>query len=158
VFRELFDEVAEVVRSAVPDDLGPVSSHVRSSGVKVWFGGGRAAREHYEAQVLGARDVPAASVLALEVGFHSEYPDPAKNEAVLERIVHAETAWRRKLGPDAEAAPFLGHLTDWRRLSEVWPDPDLSPDDVGTEIGFRLVDYISALEPVLRRSGARAAR
>lgn len=148
--KVLFGEVAEVVLGITPDDLGTVRCRAHSAGVKVWFVDGKPPREHYEAQLLGVKDVPWVSVLALEIGFHAEHPDPALNEAALARLVGAEKRWRRALGPDPEAAPFLGRLTDWRRLSEVWPDPDLSPDDTAVEIGTRLVDYLSALEPLRR--------
>jgi hypothetical protein len=152
VLNELFDEVAEVVLGGTPIELGRVRCRSGSGGVKVWFDEDKPPREHYEAQLLGVKDVPSVTVLALEIGFHSEHPDPARNEAVLARLVRAEGRWRRKLGPEAEAAPFLGRRSEWRRLSEVWPDPDLSPDDVAVEIGARLVDYLVALEP-LRRTG-----
>jgi hypothetical protein len=151
--KGLFDEVAEVVLGVTPEELGEVHCRSGYSGVKVWFGAGKPPREHYEAQLLGIKDVPWVTVLALEIGFHAEHADPALNEAALAPLVKAEKRWRRALGPDAEAAPFLGRLTDWRRLSEVWPDPDLSPDDTAVEIGTRLVDYLAALEP-LRRDGA----
>ena len=150
MFGALFDEVGEVVLGLAPAELGAVRCRSGSAGVKVWFGDGKPPREHYEAQLLGVKDVPWVSVLALEIGFHSEHPDPSLNEATLDRLVKVESAWRPQLGPDAEAAPFLGRLTDWRRLSEVWADPDLSPDDVGVEIGARLVDYLVALEPLRR--------
>jgi hypothetical protein len=152
MFSALFDEVAEVVRGGTPDELGPLRCRAHSGGVKVWFGEAKPPREHYEAQLLGVRDVPWVTVLALEIGFHCEHPDPARNQSVLDGLVRAEATWRPQLGPDAEAAPFLGRLTDWRRLSEVWPDPDLSPGDVALEIGARLVDYLVVLEP-LRRAG-----
>jgi hypothetical protein len=144
---ELFDEVAEIVLGITPPELGPVRRRSGSSGVKVWFGEAKPPREHYEAQLLGVKDVPYVSLLALEIGFHSEHPDPNRNEAVIDRLIAAEPRWRPRLGPDAEAAPFLGRLSDWRRLSEIWPDPDLSPDDTALDIGTRLVDYLVALEP-----------
>jgi hypothetical protein len=153
VFSGLFDEVAEVVLGVTPPELGRVRCRSHSGGVKVWFGDGKPPREHYEAQLLGVKDVPWVTALALEIGFHSEHPDPALNQAVVDRLVRAEPAWRPRLGPDAEVGPFLGRLSEWRRVSEVWPDPDLSPDDVAVEIGTRLVDYLVALEPS-RRSGS----
>jgi len=46
---------------------------------QVWFGPVKATREHYEAQVIGAKHVPEATVLAIEVGFHADLVlfDPA---------------------------------------------------------------------------------
>jgi hypothetical protein len=148
--KAMFDEVGEVVRGVTPAELGEVRYRAGYSGIKVWFGDGKPPREHYEAQLLGVKDVPWVTVLALEIGFHAEHPDPTANEAALARLLQGEKRWRRSLGPDAEAAPFLGPLTDWRRLSEVWPDPDLSPEDTAVEIGTRLVDYLAALEPLRR--------
>lgn len=149
----LFDEVAEVVRGMVPAGLGALRVRPRRYGVKVWLDGsaGSAAsapREHYEAQVVGRREVPAASVLALEVGFHLEHPDVVVNEGMLTALVEAEKRWRRDLGSAAEAGVFLGRAEHWRRLSETWLDPDLSDPDMAFEIGTRLVDYITALEPL----------
>ena len=111
-------------------------------------------REHYEAQVLGPSACDEATVLALEVGFHAEHPDPARNQAVLDRMLAAEDRWRPTLGPEAEAGPFLGRRDDWRRLSELWADPDLSDPAMGFEIASRLTDYLVALEPC-RRAGTR---
>ena len=103
-------------------------------------------KEHYEAQVVGARDVPGAEVLAIEVGFHSEYPKHADNDAVLAGLLAAEQ-WRSDLGDEAVAGEFLGRADNWRRISETWPDPDLDDPELGTELAMRLLDYIEALEP-----------
>jgi hypothetical protein len=40
-------------------------------------------------------------------------------------------------------------------VSETWPDPDLSVDDLCMEIALKLVDYMTALEPALRARGGR---
>ena len=37
----------------------------------------------------------------------------------------------------------------WRRISDVWFDPDLEAADTPFEIASRLVDYIDALTPQL---------
>jgi hypothetical protein len=149
----LFEEVAEVLRGLVPRDLGALRARARRYGIKVWLDGApdRAPREHYEAQVIGKREVPGAKVLALEIGFHAEHPDSAMNDVVLSELAGAEKAWRRELGAEAVAGPFLGRADVWRRVSETWPDPDLSDPDLAFEIGSRLTDYITALEPVRRR-------
>lgn len=145
----LFDDVGDAVRGLLPAELG--APHVRAHryGIKVWFGPEKPTREHYEAQVLGAKHVPDASMLALEIGFHAEHPKPAENEAVLDHLVGVEKRWRKVLGDDAVAGPFLGRDT-WRRVSETWPDPDLSEPDLAVEVAMRLVDYMTALEPTLR--------
>ncbi len=146
----LFDEVADAVRSLVPAELGPVHCRAHRYGIKLWFETATPPREHYEAQVLGPSACDEATVLALEVGFHAEHPDPARNQAVLDRMSAAEGRWRRTLGREAVAGPFLGRRDDWRRLSELWADPDLSDPMMGLEIAARLTDYVCALEPLRR--------
>lgn len=143
----LFDEMAEALRTLLPPGLGDVRMRVRRYGIKVWFGPINPTREHYEAQVIGARHVQGASVLALEVGFHAEHPRLEDNEAVLTRIRSREARWRKVLGPEAEVGPFIGRPEDWRRVSETWPDPDLGDPELALELATRLTDYITALEP-----------
>ena len=148
-FADLFGIVAEACRGLFPTDLGPFGVRARSYGLKVWFGSAEPGREHYEAQVVGARHVPGASSLALEIGFHAEHPKEEANAEVLDRLVAREKAWRKVLGDDAVAGPFLGR-DSWRRVSEAWLDPDLRDDDLPVEVALRLTDYVVALEPVLR--------
>ena len=148
VEQHVFDEVAQALRGLLPADLGPLHTRAHRYGIKVWFGPEKPPREHYEAQVLGARHVPEATVLALEVGFHSEHPDPALNAAALAGLVGQERRWRKGLGPEAQAAPFIDDRKGWQRLSETWPDPDLSDPELAWEVAARLTDYITALEPL----------
>jgi hypothetical protein len=146
----LFDEVAEAVRGMAPSDLGTCRARAHAYGVKLWFGPATAPREHYEAQVIGPEDVKRAKVLAIEVGFHSEYPRLAENQAVIDHLLASEKKWRRLVGKDAVVGPFLGRRDDWRRVSETWPDPDLGDGELVIELATRLTDYVTALEPVLR--------
>ncbi|MGZ4784755.1 MAG: hypothetical protein ACXV5S_03725, partial [Acidimicrobiales bacterium] len=139
---QLFDEVAETLRALLPAEYDDVQMRSRRWGVKVWFGGADPGREHYEAQVVGSRDVPEATVLAIEVGFHAEHRNPADNEAALAVLAGEEKRWRRVLGDDAVAGVFLGRADDWRRLSETLIDPDLGDPELGMEIAARLTDYI----------------
>jgi hypothetical protein len=150
VEESLFDDVGDMLIGIVPGGLGPCHHRAHRYGIKVWFGPDKPIREHYEAQVIGATDVEGAKVLALEVGFHSEYPKQAENDAVIAHLVAHERGWRKTLGREAEVAPFLGRPDVWRRVSEVWPDPDLGAPELGIEIALRLVEYVSALEPVRR--------
>ncbi|HZQ27132.1 MAG TPA: hypothetical protein VFA94_05480 [Acidimicrobiales bacterium] len=144
----LFDAVGEVLRGLVPRELGRFHCRPRQYGIKVWFGAASSpAREHYEAQVIGAGYVDDAAVLALEVGFHAEHPKVADNDAALAHMLRHERSWRKAIGAEAVAGPFLGRADVWRRLSETWPDPDLSDPDLPVEIGARLTDYVVALEP-----------
>ena len=146
---ELFEEVSEVVRGLVPRDLGTVRLRSHKYGVKVWFDTEKPTKEHYEAQVIGKRYVPEASVLAIELGFHAEHPKAADNDEVIAGLMKRERTWRRTLGDDAVVGEFLGRDT-WRRISETWPDPDLGDPDLVLELGTRLTDYITGIEPLRR--------
>ena len=148
----LFDDVGDAVRGLLAPDLGEPHLRAHRYGIKVWFRTVKPTREHYEAQVVGARDWPDARVLALEVGFHCEHPKEPDNDAVIARLRASERTWRRDIGKEAEIAPFLRRAEHWRRISEVWPDSDLSEPGLAFEIASRLVDYITALEPLLMDS------
>ena len=147
-----FEAAGALLTGMVPAELGTVKQYSHRYGIKVWFDSEKAPREHYEAQVLGAKDVPAAKVLAIEVGFHAEYSKEAENEAVLTKLLATEKQWRKEVGKEAEMAPFFGRAHHWRRVSEAWLDPDLGDPELAFEIAARLTDYISAIEP-RRRSG-----
>ena len=147
----MFDEVAQALRGLLPSELGVLQMKAHRYGIKVWFGPVKATREHYEAQVIGAKHVPEATVLAIEVGFHAENRDPAENEQALARLTAREKTWRKALGPEAVAAPFIDDRHGWQRLSEVWPDPDLGDPDLAIEVATRLTDYITMLEPLRTR-------
>jgi hypothetical protein len=147
----LFNEAADVLRSLLPGELDGARMRARRYGIKVWFGSGDPAKEHYEAQVIGARYVPEATVLALEIGFHSEHANTAENKQTLESLLREERRWRKTLGADPVGGPFLGRES-WCRLSETWVDPDLSNPDLAVEVGTRLYEYIAAFEPLLRKT------
>jgi hypothetical protein len=149
----LFDEVADALRGLVPPELGELRHQARRYGIKAWYGPETPPREHYEAQVIAARHAADATVLALEVGFHAEHQRVGDNEAVIADLLAAERRWRRAIGPEAVAGPFLGRADVWRRLSETWADPDLGDRDLPLAIAARLTDYVSALEPWRRASG-----
>jgi len=151
----LFDEVGEAVRGLMDPKLGTVHFRAHRYGVKLWFDVDVAPRAHYEAQVIGPRHVPDATVLALEVGFHAEHPKVGENEAILKQLAKREKTWRKTIGDDAVAGPFLGRADTWRRVSETWPDPDLSDDDIVMDVALRLTDYMTALEPLLRSTGGK---
>lgn len=146
----LFDEVAYALRGMAPPELGELHHRAHRYGIKVWFGPEAPPREHYEAQVIGPDGDKRAKVLALEVGFHAEYPKVADNEAVIAHLRATEKRWRRVIGKEAVVGPFLGRPDVWRRVSETWPDPDLSDGELVVELAARLTDYVTALEPALR--------
>ncbi len=135
---EFFSQVRDAVEGFVAV-VGPelrTTSHGR--GVKVWFGD--ATREHYEAQLVRVRDQGF-----LEIGFHSEHPEAAKNAEVLTRLTAQETTWRRELGEDPVAGPFLGRR-GWIRVSECW-DPPAATLDTAIDVAARLADFVIAIEP-----------
>jgi hypothetical protein len=147
-----FEAAGALLAGMVPSELGDVRCFAHRYGIKVWFDAEKAPREHYEAQVLGAKDVPTAKILAIEVGFHAEHTKEADNEAVLDRLRTTEKTWRKAIGKEAEIDAFLGRAGGWRRVSETWLDPDLGDPELAFEIAARLTDYITAIEPARRRS------
>jgi hypothetical protein len=146
----LFNEAGDVLRSLLPPELDDARIRARRYGIKVWFGATDPAKEHYEAQVIGARYVPDATTLALEIGFHCEHAKVADNERALDALLRSEGRWRKSLGPDPVSGLFLGR-DSWRRLSETWVDPDLSDPDLAVDVGTRLYEYIAVLEPLVRK-------
>ncbi len=155
----LFEEVAELVHSMAPDGLGDIHMRTHRRGIKVWFGPKTPIKEHYEAQLIPRRHVDGADGAALEIGFHAEHKDAAANDAVLDVLVAENGTWRRELGDETESGVFLGN-DSWRRISDVWLDPEMGDPELGFEIASRLVDYLILLEPIrqatssARRSGA----
>ena len=145
----LFEAVAEGCRSLVPTDLGDLRLRHRAYGIKAWIGPADPPRAHFEAQVVGARHVPEADHLALEVGFHLEHRSVEENDAVLADLLRQERRWRSVVGSEAVAGPFIGRPEDWRRISELWVDPDMGDPELATELALSLTDYICALQPLL---------
>jgi hypothetical protein len=146
--RSLFEDVADALRGLHPADLTELHCTYHRYGIKLWLGPDtKAPREHYEAQVIGPRYVPQAATLGIEVGFHSEYPQEADNEAVISELARSERLWRKQLGGEVCVGAFLGRAEHWRRVSEVWPDPNMSDPELIFELAARLTDYLTALEP-----------
>ena len=143
----VFDEVAEYIRALLPNDLGDARIRSHRRGVKIWFGPAKPTREHYEAQLLARRHVDGKSGMAVEIGFHSEHPKREQNEEVVGALDDAEVKWRKQLGDTAEAGLFFGS-DNWTRLSEAWIEPDADDPDFAFEVASRMVDYISAIEPL----------
>jgi hypothetical protein len=154
VESQLFEEVGDALRGMLPPKLGELRMRVRRYGIKVWFGPSDPPREHYEAQVIGTHGVKGAKTLALEIGFHAEHSQVADNKKVIAHLEADEPRWRPLVGTAAVVGPFLGRAKSWRRVSETWPDPDLSDPELAIEVAAQLADYITALEPA--RSAARA--
>ena len=143
----LFEEVAAILPSLIPAELGALHTKAHRYGIKVWFGGEKPTRDHYEAQVVGSGASKSAKVLAIEIGFHAEHAKAADNDALLATLLQREAAWRKVVGPEPTAGAFLGRAEHWRRISELWDDPDLGDPDLPFEIAARLTDYVTALQP-----------
>jgi hypothetical protein len=142
VARADFEEMAEALRGFLPRALREFHHTAGGYNLKVWY---RSWHEHYEVQAL--------SKARIEVGMHLEHPRPPDNDAVLE--VLDESRWRRALGREAVAGPFLGrkeHAARWRKLSEVWDDARPSDDGTIIEAAERLSTYITTLEPLVARA------
>lgn len=138
--RDHFLLIGDAVASFLPSSLRSFSSRASSRNLKVWYGPD--VHEHYEVQVLG----PTSRPRGLEIGFHAEYPDAAKNDDVLARLARREKSWRRALGRDPVAGPFIGKSSPWRRLSEVWDGNGLLSEEAAIESAERLARYIKALQ------------
>src|SRR6478735_6292732 len=87
VEESLFEDVGDILLGVAPESLGPCRFRAHRYGIKVWFGPDKPIKEHYEAQVVGAQEVKGAALLALEVGFHSEYPKEADNDSVIAHLL-----------------------------------------------------------------------
>lgn len=146
--KDLFDQVDDIVRSLSACDVDRMRTRAHRYGIKLWFNDEKPTRLHYEAQMLGRKNIDGVKGIALEIGFHAEHRNEAENEAALAALLAKEKSWRKTLGKEATAGPFFG-ADNWRRLSDVWLDPDLSGEDVAFEIASRLVDYVDALEPLV---------
>ena len=146
----LFDQIGELVKALAPEELGDLRTRAHRRGVKVWFDTEKAPRDHYEAQLLGRRHVDGRDGMALEIGFHAEHADTDRNQGVIDTILRSERSWRKVLGAEAEADVFFG-AENWRRLSEAWIEPDLDEPELAFEVASRLVDYVTAIEPLLER-------
>ena len=136
--RAFFEQLSDALASFLPPDLRTYDTTIGSRNVKVWYGD--ESHEHYEVQRLSSRK--------LEIGFHAEHPVETRNDEVLATLRARERTWRRALGKEAEAGPFLGRARGWRRLSEVWDGPGLDTDEAAVEAAERLARYISTIERV----------
>ena len=150
-----FEQAGEVARMLLPAEIGPVQHRAHRRGVKLWVGADACPPEHYEAQLVGRRHVDGVDGVAIEVGFHSERKKEPENDEVLQALVADRPEWDDGIGEEATAGVFLGH-EGWRRISEVWIEPDFEDDDLGFEMGSRLADYVLALEPLVIQLRARA--
>ena len=85
----------------------------------------------------------------LEIGFHAEHPDAARNDAVLARILGDGKSWRRNLGRGVETGRYRGRQAAvWRRASECWDGDALLEPGTAVEAAERLAVYITTIEPL----------
>ncbi|MCH7788375.1 MAG: hypothetical protein IH940_02930 [Acidobacteria bacterium] len=146
--KNLFANVDDIVRSLYSGDVDQLFSKSHRYGVKIWIGTPEPPKVHYEAQVLGRHHVDGEEGLAVEIGLHCEHRDEAENESILNSLLERSKKWEPVLGEEASAGVFYG-AENWRRLSDVWIEPDLSVDDIDVEIASRMTDYIETLQPLL---------
>ncbi len=146
----MFAEAGDLIRSMAPDGIGDVRIHARKWGLKVWTGPSSPIKEHYEGQFIRRKhlsDDGNGEGMALEIGFHSEHKDEAKNQEVLDALNKKSKIWRKELGKEPESGVFLGKAS-WRRISEVWLDAEMDDPELAFEVASRLVDYLTILEPI----------
>ena len=117
--RAFFEQVVEALVGFLPPERRGFSSRVSGRNAKLWFGD--ETKEHYEVQL-----VRHDGAVVLEVGFHAEHSDAARNEAAIARTAVRMLAER--LEPE-------GH--------------DLVPRDV--RVGYELVPRESTLGSAARR-------
>lgn len=139
--RTFFETVGDALVNFLPPSMRRFESYHTSANVKVWYGSPR--QEHYEVQRIASRG-------ALEIGFHAEHSNRARNDEVVAKLVAAERKWRRVLGKDVEVGPFIGAQSgSWRRVSEVWRAAQWDADPAtAVEAAERLAVYITTLEPL----------
>jgi hypothetical protein len=136
--KEFFEQVVDALIGFLPPDGRDFSWRTSSRNLKVWFGD--EPREHYEVQLVDDE---------LEIGFHAEHADSARNDAVLDRILAAEASWRRRLGREVEIGRYLGRQARvWRRASECWDGDGLLEPGTVVEAAERLATYITTIEPL----------
>lgn len=145
--REHYEQIADALAGFLPPALRSFGWRAHARGLKVWFGD--ESHEHYEVQLvprtaLTAGGIRGAKAPMLEIGFHAEHPDQARNVAVLDAM--PERAWRRALGSEATPGPFIGRQKNWRRLSELWDGEDLETEEAAIEAADRLATYVVTLQ------------
>ena len=153
VSEAFFQDTLDALVGFLPDTLANFEHRVHHRGLKVWFGDAtNPAKEHYEAQEVGRYLDPDRTEhfgRALEIGFHAEHGDPARNAAVVEHLLRTQKTWRKRLGAEADAGFFVGDASQtWQRVSEFWSGPEIDEPDAAIEAADRLATYIAALEPV----------
>lgn len=144
---EFFEQVRDALLTVVAPEHAQFGGYAHATGVKVTYGAGEGAKEHYEVQLIVGR---SKGSVELEIGFHAEHSKPERNEAVLTRLATQEKRWRKSLGKEPVAGAFLGN-DRWRRVSETWDRFDFRDPECAFDVAARLAEYIETIEPLLRR-------
>ncbi len=144
----LFKQVHYIVESIASSDHQQLQTRSHRYGVKVWDGPQKPTRLHFEAQLIRRSKIDGGPGFALEIGFHAEERSVELNQRAIDHLLSVEAEWRPILGSEAVAGSFFD-ADQWRRISDVWFEPDLDADDTPFEIASRLVDYVDALGPHL---------
>jgi len=132
---ECLRRVQSLVREQLPAELRGFHWSAMSFQSKLWYGNRDLHYEIWSRERLGT----------IEIGLHFE-ADPLTNARLLAAFAANARTVRRSL---TEA-----RIEDWDRgWARVWePLPHRKPDlDLASELASRIADYVTALEPILRR-------
>jgi hypothetical protein len=144
---EFFEQVRDALLTVVAPEHADFGGYAHATGVKVTFGTGERAKEHFEVQLIVGR---SKGSVELEIGFHAEHSKAERNDAVLAHLAASEKRWRKALGREPIAGGFLGN-DRWRRVSETWDRFDFRDPECAFDVAARLAEYIEAIEPLLVR-------
>jgi hypothetical protein len=144
--RAFYDAVGDALTGFLPPSLRDFRCHRSSVNLKCWYAD--AEREHYEVQLIKWKQK-----IGLEIGFHAEHKDAARNADAVARLMASETSWRKALGAEPEAGAFIGYQSKvWTRISEFWDGAQGGDDpDLAIDAADRLASYITTFEPLRTR-------
>ena len=132
---ECLRRVALLVRERVPPDLRAFRYEAISFQSKLWYGNKDLHYEIWSRERLGT----------IEIGLHFE-ADPLTNA----RLLAAFTANARGIRRVLADARIEGWDRGWARVWE--PLPHRRPDaELAADLARRIGDYVTVLEPILRR-------
>ena len=147
--RAFYENIADALTGFLPPSMRNFEWYRTSANLKLWYGA--EGREHYEVQLVKLG--PKKLDLGLEIGFHAEHKDVARNDDTVQALAGAEERWRTELGPQPEVGEFIGYQSKtWRRISEVWTGVTDDPG-VAVDAAERLAAYIKTFESI-RGGGA----
>ena len=146
---QLFDEVGEVLRGLLPPELGELRTKHHRYGIKVWFGPAKPTREHYEAQVIGAKHVAEADGAGHRGRLPRRAPRPGGQRAGARAPPRAaRSGGARCSGPRRWPASSSTTATGGSACRRPGPTPTSAIPISPIELATRLTDYITTLEPL----------